>query len=389
MLCCLCMLFSFVAQAQTNSLNAAARQAFDNAQYQQVISMLEPVYQSVDTSRDDTAAINAFQLLASSYAKVGAKEKAYRAFSTYSSLKDAHLQRKRKRMIDSLEASYEMAKKDKEIARQQFMLNKNEARVFKQQIIIWGGVAAFIFISLLSFVSLRNYRKKQDINRKKQEQLKQEQAIEEMKASIEGTMEERKKIALQLQEYVSPAIGQIRHIFEQVEQKDPALQHAPEFSETTNFIQSIEQGIDEMFVTLDTPHFLNRGLAKAQETYIARIPKEHQLKIEFRTSGKETLFAADQQLSLFRIVQELIQNIIKHSGAQNASVVLAYKENELALNIKDNGNGFLASSEISGIGLSNVLQRVKMLHGTMDIQHSEGTDISVSIPLNGKQPSAR
>jgi hypothetical protein len=95
---------------------------------------------------------------------------------------------------------------------------------------------------------------------------------------------------------------------------------------------------------------------------------------------------------VFRIVQEALTNVVKHSQATRASVVIAYDERHIVIRVEDNGKGFDATAEGStatmGFGLSSIEERVKMLGGIHKFSSSmeSGTTIAARVPVEGNEP---
>lgn len=96
----------------------------------------------------------------------------------------------------------------------------------------------------------------------------------------------------------------------------------------------------------------------------------------------------EQAFHIFRIVQELINNIIRHSGADNAIIQISHNSNRLYLTVEDNGKGFIMTDAIAnkGLGLKNIESRIKILKGKMDFrtQPGEGTSVLLEIPCASK-----
>lgn len=121
---------------------------------------------------------------------------------------------------------------------------------------------------------------------------------------------------------------------------------------------------------------INELIEAFMRTKVVRIEFEH---IEF----DEQLLPENQKLSLFRIVQEQLNNIIKHSGAQNVCIKLFCKIDELILEIKDDGKGFNTDSMRRGIGILNIKNRAELFNGEAEISSKpgEGCALKVSFPL--------
>jgi PAS domain S-box-containing protein len=127
------------------------------------------------------------------------------------------------------------------------------------------------------------------------------------------------------------------------------------------------------------------GLSPAVQSYCAEISKQYQIKIEVHQSLPRTL-PPDTALCLFRIVQEGLRNVIKHSRASRVDILLEGGIEAVSLTISDNGVGFelLSSLAFAGIGLISMRERARMLGGTFDIlsRPGRGTKIIVSVPIS-------
>jgi len=110
----------------------------------------------------------------------------------------------------------------------------------------------------------------------------------------------------------------------------------------------------------------------------------HPLKIEFHNddTGQEN-FSAKLQLTIFRIVQEQLNNVLKHAHATLASIHLSIKGEEIHLLIKDNGNGYDTSTENKGVGLINIKSRAEFYHGKVTVlsKPGQGYELKVILPL--------
>jgi len=130
------------------------------------------------------------------------------------------------------------------------------------------------------------------------------------------------------------------------------------------------------------------GLTKAIENEIARISDIGSILIRLEIQGEPIYLDAQKELIIFRIIQESLNNILKHSAASATNVALDYNDSQLIIKIIDNGKGFIHSSlnEHSSngkAGLKNMESRTKMIRGKMQIQSSpgNGTTLKFTIPL--------
>ena len=156
-------------------------------------------------------------------------------------------------------------------------------------------------------------------------------------------------------------------------------------------IEHTEQNIDEAITALKeisnnlSPHILkNFGLHKAIQTFTERIGTRENFDIRFVSNIEEKRFEYNTEITLYRIICELIANTIKHASATKIGINLSHKQNELELLYNDNGKGFdveASESLSSGMGLSNIRSRIKSLNGEIEIlsHPEEGFNLKIII----------
>ena len=131
---------------------------------------------------------------------------------------------------------------------------------------------------------------------------------------------------------------------------------------------------------------LNNGLIKALEFEAELFAKLNMYTIHFSATGNPVFLNTDTELVLFRIVQEALNNIVKHAGASAIDINLHYNADLLTMEIKDNGRGFYTDKTLLGTGLQNIKKRAAILQGNLDINSivNTGTQIKIEIPLYEK-----
>jgi signal transduction histidine kinase len=125
------------------------------------------------------------------------------------------------------------------------------------------------------------------------------------------------------------------------------------------------------------------GLEAALSEFTKSIEQSGLLKINYSALNLSRL-SPNLELTIFRIIQELISNIVKHSGATEALLQLQQDDKSISITVEDNGKGFRNETEKNGIGLSNVRSRVSSFNGSLDIQSHDtsGTSVFISFQLN-------
>ena len=115
--------------------------------------------------------------------------------------------------------------------------------------------------------------------------------------------------------------------------------------------------------------------------FINSINESGLLKAEYQSIHLKDDLPQPLQLSVYRIIQELINNIIKHSEATQALVQIQQEPSKLTVTVEDNGKGFAHESTSKGIGLRNIESRLSLLKGKLEIDSEEKTGTSVYIEL--------
>ncbi len=143
--------------------------------------------------------------------------------------------------------------------------------------------------------------------------------------------------------------------------------------------------IRQLSQSLVPPTLGDLGLAESIQDLCDGLRRSHKFKIKFsRSHFEEEIIPDNLKLSLFRILQEMISNIIRHSGASQISIKLQNDAESIFMTITDNGKGFDPQSAREGLGLSNIRTRVALFNGKMDLKTApgEGCILHVAIPYH-------
>ncbi len=134
--------------------------------------------------------------------------------------------------------------------------------------------------------------------------------------------------------------------------------------------------------SLDTDLIRKTGWVKATERLLNDIRKSAGYTIEMRTQESLPGISNEKQIILFRIIQEVLNNIIKHAGANTISLTTEMKGQDILLSIHDNGTGFNSADSSAGAGLHNMSKRAAMIGAQLDLTSSPGSGTTVMILIN-------
>jgi two-component system, NarL family, sensor kinase len=149
-------------------------------------------------------------------------------------------------------------------------------------------------------------------------------------------------------------------------------------------ITTVIQDLSDLSHSMSSEILNQNGLVSALKKEISQLQKLNVFDLKLILNGDEPIIDNKKELIIFRIAQEAIHNILKHSKASLVEISLHFTDKEVSLQVSDNGVGFsLDSNEIKGIGLKNMAERTRLLNGEFHIDSSpfKGTFITSKIPV--------
>jgi signal transduction histidine kinase len=222
---------------------------------------------------------------------------------------------------------------------------------------------------------------------KHQEHLRQLQDTRQrqlLEAALEAQEAERRRLARDLHDEVGTMLALI---------KLQAGQWANGFPDQATPggelpVQNLKLKLDEVMNSVRRishdlmPIMLTKyGLVQAIESLKRSLPAGSNLKVQFECNEPMQRVAERIELSLYRIVQELLTNTIKHAGATEACIKLMFEADTLKLVYTDNGKGFdfqdLSDKQSAGLGLTNLQSRMALLNGTLTFSSENGTGVTI------------
>lgn len=200
-----------------------------------------------------------------------------------------------------------------------------------------------------------------------------------------ATLEERNRLARDLHDSIKQQVFSISMNLSAAQElwdKDPAK--ARQIVETALMIsRQSQQELNTLIQTLRPPQLEQKGLEKVLEDLTRLWEKQSGIPITYQQEGSITL-DLEQQQALYRVAQEALSNVARHSGARSASVSLSIHEGYQWLCVRDDGHGFDTSQiPARGVGLRSMRERVESLGGTFVLESgSEGTCVQAGFPLS-------
>jgi two-component system, NarL family, sensor kinase len=323
-----------------------------------------------------------YLVMAETEKKMGHDGKAYDYLYKYAELKDTIYNDATSAKIAELEINYQTAKKEKDILLlQQESKNKTDS-IQKTRTFIYILLGSFLTLLFISFLSYRSYKQKQLLQQQQIKQLQNEKLLLATESILKGQEDERSRMAQDLHDGLGGMLSGVKLTLSAM--KGNIILPEESARLFTKAFEQLDSSIGEMRrVAHDMmPEALVKlGLQQALQDYCDGINEVKQLKVSSEFHGLENRLDNTTEIIVYRIVQELLNNIIKHANANNVLVQVIKKDSELDITVEDNGDGFNKEEAIikKGAGLKNIQSRVDYLKGELDIKTTEGKGTSVHI----------
>lgn len=287
-------------------------------------------------------------------------------------------------LISSLEVKNKTVEKEKQI-----LISEQ-----KRKQILRGFILLIVFGGTTTYLTLKNSKKKRllaeqqkELEKQKNINLIKEQEITTINAMLEGQEKERTRIAEDLHDNIGSVLATLKLHFENLKLNREKKHFNQEelYSKTEDLIDETYKKVRSLAHSKNAGVIANQGLLVAIKIMAEKITSANKTKIEVLDFGLDKRIDNNLELSVFRIVQELVTNIIKHAKAEQATINLSLFESTLNIIIEDNGKGFNYKKIQSkkGMGLSSIQTRIEHLKGdfTVDSTLNKGTSIIMNIPI--------
>lgn len=249
-----------------------------------------------------------------------------------------------------------------------------------------------IFFSLMSFFGLLAgfiiyfvvlYQNKQRINKQDQENLKFTFHQELMQAQLEIQEQTLNNVSLEIHDnigqilsFVKLSMGTIKALSN--EEKDERI------NENRELIAQAINDLRDLSKSLSKDNIATKGFIPTIETEVNRISKSGLINIELQIEGDAFALGDQRELVLFRILQESLNNTLKHSGADFVKISLLFCSDLFTLTVSDNGSGFdyQDAKSKNGSGLKNIRNRANLIGADVKINSAVGKGSQITVSLN-------
>lgn len=326
------------------------------------------------------------------YATLGNTPEAFHWAKRYISLSDSLYENKYQNDIVELETKYKNAENQKKINALEAEKERSLLQVRNNRLLNWllGTVSLFLLITaVFATVLYRNSRKlaqQKELNYQQQlKESEQKQQIQLAKALRQGEEQERKRLASDLHDGLGGMLAGIKIHLSRLATDTSANTNPAELHKIIDQLDVSATELRRIARNLLPESLLQLGLETALKDMCESLTTDT-THIRFQAICIGENLTAETQLTIYRIVQELLTNAIRHAHASEILVQCSQNENMFFITLEDNGRGFDMSvlPAKNGIGLTNVKSRVDYLKGKVDVSSlpDEGTTINIELHVN-------
>lgn len=304
--------------------------------------------------------------------QTGNTSAALRYYKAYHAINDTIFNQETRKNIEQINVAYETQKKTQQIELLSQQNGLKEATIQRNVILILGLVALLVLGGFLFYLWRRQYQLKQAA-------VLQEQKVRfrelQINAVIDSQEKERQRFASDLHDGMGQLISALQVNIQSIKSNEQ-LDSRDELVETSEHILAeIQNEIRNIAFNLMPPVLLKEGLVAAVNELVRRLNKISNTTATFSAHDVPARFSNVAEISLYRIVQELISNILKHANASQISISITGLDDEIVVMMEDNGEGYDLSKfqqSQTGNGWHTIQTRLNLIKGTIHFDTMKG-----------------
>jgi two-component system, NarL family, sensor kinase len=287
--------------------------------------------------------------------------------------------------VAEAEARYQNEMKQKEIVQLgkdkqiQFLSLKQKSTL---NYILFGSLAVLLLLGLLAY---RNYRQKQQLQQQRISELEKDKQLVAVDSLLKGQEEERSRLARDLHDGLGGLLSGVK--FSLSNMKDNLIITPDNMAVFNRSLDMIDTSIKELRRVAHNmmPEMLVKfGLDEALKEYCNTVNATKLIVVKYQSFGMAGRIDSSKEITIYRVVQELLNNTLKHAQATEVLVQLVKEGNRLSVLVEDNGKGFDTAilEKNNGAGWMSIRSRVDYLQGRLDIHAEANKGTSITIDIN-------
>lgn len=327
--------------------------------------------------------LEAQKVLANVEAAAGNYKQSYLYIQQYKLGTDSLHTKELKEKIQALDKKYQSQLKEEQIVQLKKDKELQQLNIDRKNLVNYllaGAAGVFLIVSLLGY---RNYKQKQKIQQQRINELETEKKLAATEAVLKGEEQERTRLAKDLHDGLGGMLSGIKYSFNTMKGNLVMTpDNAQAFDRSMDMLDSSIKEMRRVAHNMMPEALVKFGLDTALRDFCNDINASGALKVNYQSIGLDNVqIHQTTAITIYRIVQELLNNTIKHAAAKNAIVQVTKTGDVLSVTVEDDGKGFDTNilHKAKGIGWDNIMNRVEFLKGKLDIDSNPGKGTSVHI----------
>lgn len=339
---------------------------------------------------------NIYRELSEVYNSLDRHEEAYQYALKYAFANDSILNQDKVKAEYKLALRFETNEKKKDIANlEQEKIKEQEINEQQSRALYFLSAGLAMLLALVYYI-IRFYttriraekiitQQEKELRMRKIKTLEDDVKMKGMQSMITGQEMERERIAQDLHDSLGGLLSTVKLQFDSVQAKNEDIKDLKEYQNANKLLDSAVEEVRSISRNLQPGALAELGLVPALKDLINNFDGEHYPDVDLQVYDIPEKMDSIIELSVFRVIQELMYNSIKHAKASEILIQINKENNELVIQFEDDGVGFdINNLTHKGMGLENIKSRIDFLKGTISFDSSEGEGLSVLIHLEFK-----
>lgn len=354
---------------------------FHIKQFDKAEPILHQALELAKQTNSNQGLLEVYNTFANGFKLKGDFRKATEYMERYMQMKDSVQGEKVSNKINALQFEYETAQKDNELIKKELEISRQQGTIQRKNMQGYGLVSGGILLGIFSLVYYRNRQRIQ----------KQQSQITAWRASMDGEENERNRLARELHDNIGGSLSTVKMWLGTIQKQHSELSEERDFNEAIHLLDNTLQEVRNTAHHLMPELLLRHGLAEAVRIFCLNIQKAAHIQIEYQYFGYIGELEKGMELMIYRTLQELVQNVAKHSGADAAVVQLSRHDDILSITVEDNGRGMPDADmpQPDGMGLAGIRRNIGNLKGQFSIRSEKGNGTTVYIEISVKESRDR
>jgi len=368
--------------AMCTTLSLTAQIYHGLKQYDTAIKYFNAALKLADEHKNMLLVQTMHQNLSATWLIKGNYEKAFAHRILFEGIKDSLLNQSVLQHIAESDLRYKNAEQDKELSRRQLKIARQEQHIAARNLVATLSTSAAVLLAMLSAIFYRRYQQRKKIQEHQIDLLEKQKQIELLKGIMKGEEKERIRLARELHDGIGGMLTSTNFRLNRMAVLMSDHTAAKQFSEVQHMVQDIASEVRKAAHNLMPDVLIHHGLEEALLLYCDTVSQSGLLPVTVNVLGDIGLFDKATELLLYRIAQELIQNVLKHAHASYVVLQLVQRQELITISVEDDGKGFNTEETTGGYGLQNLIYRVQALQGHISINTSPDKGTSIYIEFD-------